>query len=174
MKVFFAVLVVLSGLLQAPEASANSKIIDVVSGKVVAILDGDTLDVLTDDRKQVRVRIGAIDAPEKAQPFGTRAREILGRIVAGERVLVHVYKLDRHESKYGKRRIGNVYVKDVDVGLEMVRMGYAWHYKAYEHEQSDHDRHIYSARQAQAQHQKLGLWADPNPTPPWDWRKRGN
>lgn len=90
-------------------------------GPVVAILDGDTIDVLV-DRQPIRVRLAQIDAPEKRQAFGTRARQTLAGLVFRQSVTVEEAGRDR----YG-RVIGAVYVSGVSVNAQMVELGMAWH-----------------------------------------------
>ena len=67
--------------------------------------------------------------------------------------------------KYG-RTVGKVLVSGVDVNLEQIRAGFAWHYKAYEFEQSADDRSLYSMAEARARTQRLGLWSEENQMPP--------
>ena len=80
-------------------------------------------------------------------------------------VLVEWSKLDR----YG-RVIGKVVLGSEDVCLAQVRAGLAWHYKAYEREQTPVDRERYAQAEKEARASKRGLWRDPGPTPPWDFR----
>lgn len=132
-------------------------------GKVVAIADGDTLTVLV-DRQQVKVRLEGIDTPEKGQPFGTKAKEALGRLVTGKTVTVRSIGTDRY-----KRSLGRVFVhiddKMVDVNHALVAQGLAWWYLKY----SD-DKVLFDAEKG-ARETHRGLWADESPVPPWDWRK---
>jgi len=48
----------------------------------------------------------------------------------------------------------------------------AWHYKRCQDEQVQEDRKAYSEAEKAAQDAKRGLWSDPEPVPPWEWRKR--
>ncbi|WP_076999122.1 thermonuclease family protein [Variovorax sp. KK3] len=128
------------------------------SGKVVGVLDGDTIDVLVDLQPR-RVRLAEIDAPEKRQPFGTRARQALSGYVFGQTVRV----LDDGTDRYG-RTIGTVVVDGRSVNRAMVGAGMAWAYRRYLVDQ----RLI--ALEAQARKGRRGLWADPGPVAPWDWR----
>lgn len=109
-------------------ASVCSVFAETVSGRVVSIADGDTLTLLTSEQRQVKVRLHGIDAPEKAQPFGTRSRQALGDLAFNKQASVRVENTDR----YG-RTVGTVTVGGKNV--------------------------------------KRGLWADPNPVPPWEWRR---
>ena len=102
-----------------------------LEGQVVGVLDGDTIDVLTPTKTQVRVRLAGIDAPEKGQAFGTVAKKELSDLVFGKPVTVEWRKKDR----YG-RTVGKVIVNGVDANLKMVEAGLAWHYKHYAREQS--------------------------------------
>jgi endonuclease YncB( thermonuclease family) len=97
-------------------------------GKVVKIADGDTITVLL-DKTQHKIRLEGIDAPEKGQAYGTKARQALADKVFGETVRVDWKKRDR----YG-RIIGRVYLGNRDIALEMVKDGFAWHYKRYSKE----------------------------------------
>jgi endonuclease YncB( thermonuclease family) len=128
-------------------------------GKVVKIADGDTLTLLVDS-KQHRIRLSDIDAPERKQPFGTKAKQALSDLAFGKRARVVQVTVDR----YG-RIVGRVYVAKIDVNQQLVARGYAWVYRKY----SD-DAELLRL-EAEARDKRLGLWADPNPIPPWEWRK---
>ncbi len=130
-----------------------------LTGKVVSIADGDTLTVLDGANIQHKVRLAGIDAPERGQPFGTKARDRLAELTAGKTVAVNGSKRDR----YG-RTLGRVEVEGTDVNRQMVLDGMAWHYTHY----SD-DRRLAEA-EAAARAAKRGLWADAAPVPPWEWR----
>ncbi len=134
-------------------------------GKVIAVKDGDTVVVLDDQKRSYDVRLAGIDAPEKAQSFGQRAKENLSDISFGMRVEVFGSKID----KYG-RTVGKIMVGAIDANLEQVRAGMAWHYKEYQREQSAADRAAYAAAEEKARANRVGLWRDLSPTPPWDWR----
>ena len=60
--------------------------------------------------------------------------------------------------------------KTLDVNLAQLTVGLAWHYKEYQKEQSEEDRHRYAFAEQEARARKAGLWSEPDPTPPWDWR----
>lgn len=137
-----------------------------VHGKVVAIADGDTMTVLDDSKRQHRVRVAAIDAPEKSQAFGSRSKEHLSRLAFGQRVTCDVVETD----VYG-RSVANVFVGSVDIGLAQIEAGMAWHFKRYASEQSVSAREKYEAAEVSARTARRGLWADKAPVPPWEWRK---
>ncbi len=129
-------------------------------GQVVSVHDGDTLTVLV-DRRQVKVRLAEIDAPELGQPFGTRSRQSLADMCARKLAVVG----DRGPDRYG-RTIGRVRCADVDANAEQVRSGWAWVFIRYAPKNSP----LYSV-EAEARAEKRGLWADDERVPPWDWRK---
>jgi len=122
-----------------------------LEGKVVGITDGDTVTVLV-DRREVKVRVAGIDAPEKKQAFGQRSKEHLSDCAFGKAVAVEWSKTDR----YG-RTIGKVLADGVDCGLRQIQHGMAWHYKAYAKAQSTNDRAAYSEAESQAMNRKSGL-----------------
>lgn len=128
------------------------------SGRVIGVLDGDTVDVLV-DLKPVRVRLAEIDAPEKAQPWGTRSRQALSGFAFGQLATVKEHGTDRY-----KRTIGTLMIDGRSVNRAMVDAGMAWAYPQYLR-----DRTLLDA-QRDAQRQGKGLWADASPVPPWEWR----
>jgi endonuclease YncB( thermonuclease family) len=144
MKIFRALPFVL--VLVAVTAAAGAKPHYMLSGKVVAISDGDTLTVLDESKTQHKIRLAGIDAPEKAQAFGNNRVEVID--------------VDRY-----KREVGRIYLGERFVNMEMVRDGFAWRYVQYDKPGE------FTAAEANARHNRRGLWTDPHPTPPWEWRK---
>lgn len=136
-----------------------------LTGKVVAISDGDTLTVLDGNRTQHKIRLSGIDAPEKAQAFGEASKKNLSALVFGKLVSVEYSKRDR----YG-RTVGRVLVENTDICLEQLKAGLAWHYTKYEAEQPPAEREQYKKAEAEARAAKQGLWRDPSPVAPWNFR----
>lgn len=133
-----------------------------ISGKVISIADGDTLTILDNYNTQTRVRLAAIDAPEKAQAFCQRGKQELSDICFGKQAAIKVVDTDR----YG-RSVGEVECDGIKANEAMVRSGLAWVYRKYA---KGYD-YLY-AIEDEAKSAKRGLWADSNPTPPWEWRKK--
>lgn len=129
-----------------------------ITGRVVSIADGDTITILV-DKQQVKVRLEGIDAPEKGQPWGTKARERLADLVHEKTVRVVVTGKDR----YG-RSLGTVHVGETNVNAEMVKAGLAWHYKRFSKDRE------FAVLELEAREAKRGLWSDKEPIPPWEWR----
>jgi endonuclease YncB( thermonuclease family) len=141
-----------------------------------AAADGDTITVLDSRRQQHKIRLAGIDAPEKAQPYGQRSKENLSRLVFGKDVRVDWNKRDR----YG-RTVGKVWVQPpdcprcgptLDAGQAQLAAGMAWWYRKYAGDQSAEDRGRYEFEENEARVRRVGLWQDPDPVPPWDWRRR--
>lgn len=131
------------------------------AGKVVSVLDGDMIEVFHNSIPE-RVRLNGIDCPEKSQPFGKAARKFTSSLVFGNQVTVQVIGRDQ----YG-RTIGEVTLGDGrSLNRELIRAGFAWWYRKYSKDFSLGDL------EDEARMAKRGLWADPNPIPPWEWRKR--
>lgn len=139
---------------------------DTLAGRVVGITDGDTLTLLDQNNVQHKIRLAGIDTPEKAMPWGQKAKEGLSDMAFDRTALIEWDKIDRY-----RRIIGKVLVDGRDVNLALIRNGLAWHYKKYEKEQSASDRLAYSREEAAARSARRGLWADSEPIPPWEWRK---
>lgn len=129
-------------------------------GKVVHIADGDTITVLDTNKTQHKIRLEGIDAPEHGQAFGTKSKERITEKVAGKEVVVRWESKDR----YG-RILGDVYLGDRLINLEMVQDGLAWHYKQF-----SKSKELAEAEDA-ARKAKKGLWVDKEPVPPWEYRK---
>ena len=160
MKISFGVTRYLAFSVAALFSVAAAFAADTISGKVVAVADGDTITVLVAGHDQVKIRLANIDAPEKAQPFGQRSKKTMSDLAFGKAVECNQSGLDR----YG-RTIAVCKVGGVDINLAMVKAGMAWVYRKYAHNVPDY----YSAED-DARRQRRGLWADQEPMPPWEWR----
>lgn len=130
------------------------------TGKVVGIADGDTITVLDASNAQHKIRLAEIDTPEKSQAFGSRAKQALSEKIFGKTVTIQYDTKDR----YG-RIVGTVMLGERRINMEMVAEGWAWHYKQYS--KSDE----LAGAETAARKDKLGLWADKDPTPPWEYRR---
>lgn len=131
----------------------------IIEGTAVGITDGDTITVLDAYNEQHKIRLDGIDAPETKQAYGTRAKQALSAKVYNQRVRVEWRERDKYQ-----RIVGRVYVDSRPINREMVEDGWAWHFKKYSRDEilADAER---SARASQK-----GLWADPHPIPPWEFR----
>ena len=134
-----------------------------IYGTVVGITDGDTLKLLTQNKKIVKIRLAEIDTPERRQPYGKRSKQALSDLVFKKEVAVRLVDIDRYE-----RIVGRIYLDDLDVSAEMVRLGAAWVYRKYAT-----DPNLYKLED-EARAGKRGLWALPESqrVPPWQWRRR--
>ena len=126
---------------------------------VVGIADGDTLTAKCPD-STIKIRLAEIDAPEKKQPFGNRSKQSLSDLCFQQQASIQPIKKDRYQ-----RTVANVACQGKDVGRYQVQTGMAWVYDKYA---TDHS--LYKV-QATAKGQRLGLWSDTKPIPPWEWRK---
>ncbi|HWS27676.1 MAG TPA: thermonuclease family protein [Xanthomonadales bacterium] len=146
-----------------------------LAGRVVAVADGDSVTVLDAAKERHKVRLAAIDAPEKGQAFGNRSKQHLSELVFQKEVSVQWRKRDR----YG-RIVGKVMVqspdcpscpKNLDVGQAQLSVGLAWWYRQHAGEQSPDDRGRYESEESEARARRVGLWRDAAPVPPWDFRR---
>jgi endonuclease YncB( thermonuclease family) len=130
------------------------------SGKVIAVIDGDTLLVFR-DRHPVKVRLAEIDAPEKAQPYGSASKQSLVELVMGKQIQVASRVVD----DYG-RLVATVHAGEINVNHEQVRRGMAWEYSRY------HSNRELMALQRGARQAGRGLWAEEGAVEPSQWRKQ--
>jgi micrococcal nuclease len=128
---------------------------------VIAVTDGDTIKVKQGD-ELIKIRLADIDCPEKAQPFGKKAKQFTASLVFNKSVTLHIKSTDRY-----RRKIATVRLADGRVlNEELVKQGLAWHYRQYSNDMK------YAQLEDIARSEKLNLWSAPNPTPPWKWRKQ--
>lgn len=153
-----------------------------IDARVVGIQDGDTVTILAGDNVRHRVRLAGIDAPELGQPFGRRSRESLSAMVFAQPVRVEW----RRRDPFG-RLVGTLWVAPpgspcrsrpecpatLDAALAQLERGHAWWFRRYAPEQPPEERARYEAAEREAREQRLGLWRDREPVPPWAWRRRG-
>ena len=149
------------GMLVSPVAGEAAD--NVIVGKVVKVLDGDSCKVRQGGRIY-EVRLWGIDAPEYGQPYGAEARRLAKTLLDNARVQVTVKSRD----SYG-RTVGAIKVGRMDVNEELVRQGAAWVYRRYCQEEICGD---WRELEEFAKARRLGLWRDRKPVPPWRWRQR--
>lgn len=129
-------------------------------GKSVSAIDGDTIEVWHGDSIE-RIRLNGIDAPEKGQDYGRRAKQFTEDLVGNREVRVEPLRLD----KYG-RTIADVFLPDgTHVNKEIVKAGLAWWF--CRHSSDEQLKQL----EEEARDAKRGLWKDPVPIPPWVYRK---
>jgi endonuclease YncB( thermonuclease family) len=131
---------------------------EVFTSRVIGVADGDTLTVLR-GQEPVKVRLQGIDCPEGGQAFGNVAKRHLSDLVFGKEVTV----MPRDTDRYG-RMVADVAIEGRDVGLAMVEAGLAWHFTRYSSDQR------LAAAEREARAAKRGLWRDPSPIAPWEFR----
>jgi micrococcal nuclease len=129
-------------------------------GKVIGIKDGDTVEVIDNLNKTTVLRLAEVDCPEKKQPFGTRAKQFTSNAIYLKTVKYIVTNKDR----YG-RSIAKVYYKGKYLSAEIIKNGMGWQYKKYSTSQE------LAQFEQKARSKKIGLWTDPNPVYPSEWRK---
>ncbi|MDP3113817.1 MAG: thermonuclease family protein [Candidatus Cloacimonadaceae bacterium] len=132
-----------------------------ITGKVIAVQDGDTITVLK-GKISYRIRLDGIDCPEKSQPYGNRAKQFTSDMVFGKKVKIIFLSKDR----YG-RYLGVVHAPNgMILNHKLLKAGLAWHYKQYNKEK------LLSEMERTARSNGVGLWADKNPIPPWEFRRK--
>lgn len=127
----------------------------------IGIQDGDTITVKTKNNKQYKIRLAHIDCPEKRQPFGSKAKEFTSNFCFDKKLkVIFEGKRDRNG-----RIIGVVFnEKEENLNKALIEAGLAWHYKKYSSDP------IYGQLETISRLKKIGLWQDPNPIAPWEWR----
>jgi len=130
------------------------------TGKVISVADGNTLMVVSNNRA-VKIRPAGVDAPDLDQAYGPQAREFLENLVKGKNVWVDVKKQDHY-----RRLVAPVIVDGLDVSVALAAAGMAW----YDSKTAGNGQ--IAMADAEAQAKKIGLWSQPNPIPPWDFRQQ--
>jgi endonuclease YncB( thermonuclease family) len=133
-----------------------------ITGSVVSVIDGDTIEVLHNDKAE-RIRLSGIDCPEKGQAYGKRAKQAASDLAFGKEVTIRTHGHDKY-----KRTIGDVLLPDgMNLNQELVKQGWCWWYRKYAPGNT-----VLEGLETEAREGRKGLWADPQPVPPWEWRKQ--
>ena len=135
-----------------------------ISGQVAYVIDGDTFQLSSHKLGDIRIRIAEIDAPELQQPYGKKAKSYLKALIESETVICTILEKDRYGRYIAKINVPGT--RNIDVAAEMVRAGYAWHYKKYSASQE------LSNIEIKAKLQKKGLWSDQSVVAPWIYRQQ--
>lgn len=130
--------------------------------KVTGISDGDTFTGLKDDNTKIRCRIYGIDAPERTQAFSNRSKEYLSDLIYEKKIGIIVQK---KQDGFGRPVVWAFTPDGKDVSSEMLKAGMAWHFKSYDNSKE------YEELEKAAKKNRIGLWKDDDPTPPWDFRR---
>jgi endonuclease YncB( thermonuclease family) len=130
------------------------------TGEVIRVLDGDTIEVLH-EKKPERIRLYGIDCPEKGQPFGQKAKQATSSLLFGKQVRIESHGRDKH-----RRTLGTVFDGDLNVNQELIKEGWCWWFRKF----VPRDQTLKQLEQ-EAKEAKKGLWTDPNPVPPWLYRR---
>lgn len=131
-----------------------------IKGKVVKVTDGDSITILTEGNRQVKIRLDGIDCPERGQDYGTKATDFTKELCAGKDVIIDSIGIDRY-----RRVLGIVWVDSINVNEALLINGLAWRYKYNKSE-------YYLSLEQEARAQKLNIWSMKNPVAPWDFRKK--
>ena len=135
-------------------------------GIIVNVVDGDTVHLLKDNEEKLKVRLQHIDAPELDQTYGKESKFLLEQLILNKKVTVIGDKKDKY-----KRLLGVISLDEMDINLEMIKAGAAWHFKKYAKlDQTKYQYQIYDENEHQAKLKKIGLWKE-NAISPWLWRK---
>jgi micrococcal nuclease len=129
-------------------------------GEVIRVLDGDTIEVLHEKHPE-RIRLYGIDCPEKGQSFGQKAKQATSSLLFGKDVRIETHGRDKH-----RRTLGTVFDGDLNVNQELVKEGWCWWFRKFVPKDQTMKQFEQAAKDA-----KKGLWADPNPVPPWLYRR---
>lgn len=131
-----------------------------LTGKVISIKDGDTIEMLVDN-KPVKIRLRGIDCPEKKQPFGNNARQFTSDLCFGKIVKAEQLSKDRY-----KRIVAKIILPSGNLlNLQLLKAGLAWHYTKYDRSND------FASAEKEAKSQRRGIWSMKDPIAPWSWRK---
>jgi endonuclease YncB( thermonuclease family) len=132
----------------------------ILTAKVIGVKDGDTVEVMDNHNKTTILRLAEVDCPEKKQPYGNAAKQFTSKAVYRKTISYIITNKDR----YG-RSVAKVYYKNKHLSSELIKNGLGWHYKKYSNSKE------LALLEQKARTQRIGLWVDPNPVYPSDWRK---
>ena len=149
-------LCIVMGILMLSVAYGNGHI----TGKITAVIDGNTVEVVTSDNEVLKILLANIDSPELGQEFGNEAKEYLEKIVLKKNVVVQLEGKDRHGNHLAVVMVNG----KVDVRIELLKRGLAW-------TAEKNPLETLEAYRMEAKNKGKGLWHQENPTPPWTYRR---
>jgi micrococcal nuclease len=132
-----------------------------VTGKVVSVIDGNTLEVSGDDKQTHKVLLAGIDSPELGQEYGDKAKQFLEKIILEKNVTVQFTGKDRKGNYLAIVMING----KTDARIELLKEGLAWTSEKNPLEELESYR-------LWAQRKGRGLWKQENPMPPWTYRRQ--
>lgn len=127
--------------------------------KVISVLDGNTIEILTSDGERTKVLLHGIDSPEEGQSYSAEARQLLESLLLNKMITL----VDRGKDRHGNRMV-EVNANGIpDPQREMLRLGLAW---------TTHPDEELESIKEHARKLGMGLWTEENPTPPWLYRRQ--
>ena len=135
-------------------------------GKVATVLDGERITV-TSLNQSLKIKLLGVAAPAKNQPYAELAAQHLSQLVSDKYVVVRYTGLGQDGYVMGRVTLNNV-----DIGAQMIRDGVAWYNKSEGTDLSEQDRQQYATCEQAARSEARGLWQDPAPIAPWEYRKQ--
>jgi endonuclease YncB( thermonuclease family) len=99
---------------------------EVISGEVISVVDGDTIDLKRLSGEVYRVRLVGIDAPEFSTTAGKASAKYLTDLIHGKTVTVEVDP--KNQRDVYNRVLGRILYNDVDINKKMLSDGYAQYY----------------------------------------------
>lgn len=136
--------------------------IEVFAAKVTKVLDGNTIEVFSSDNQLQKLVLAGIDSPEPGQPFSEKAKKLLEKLIMDKEVNVLIE---------GKNRVGDylavviIVQNGLDPRIELLEEGLAW-------TAEKKPISFLETFRIKAQEKKKGIWKDPDPTPPWIYRRQ--
>ena len=132
-----------------------------ITGKVISVVDGTTLEVVSNDNQVYKIRLVGIDSPELTQEYGGEAKEFLEKLILEKSVLVKITGKDR----LGRYLAEIVIEGKTDPRVELLKRGLTW--TAEKSPLPDLEEY-----RVKAQQKGKGLWKQREPTPPWIYRRQ--
>jgi micrococcal nuclease len=150
-------LIALAGLALATSGFAE----EVLKGKVVTVIDGNTIEMVAEDNELYKILLYGIDSPELGQEFGEKAKKVLEKMILDKNVQVKIQGKDRWGNRLGIVLIGGTR----DPRHELLEAGLAWTAERNPIQELE-------AIREKAQEKGKGLWKEQDPTPPWIYRRQ--
>lgn len=132
----------------------------IIQGRIIKVTDGDTVTLLANNNKKIKIRLYGIDCPEKGQAYFAQAKDFLSKKIYNKNVQVEIKNKDQYQ-----RSVGIIWINNKNVNIDLLQQGLAWHYKQYDKSIS------YAQAEKIAQAAKKNIWSLQKPIAPWEFRK---